>query len=48
MTKNSDGYRSVERREPWTSPAIRTIVPVDRTRGGGGDLNDQDDTFYVS
>jgi hypothetical protein len=35
-------------RQPWTTPAVRTVIPVDRTRGGAFDLNDQDDLFYHS
>jgi hypothetical protein len=36
-----------ERRE-WSTPKIGLIAPVERTRGGGGDVDDQDDFWYVS
>ena len=32
--------------EEWSAPAVKTIVPLDRTRGGAGVVDDQDDTFY--
>ena len=33
----------------WSIPRINAIVPVERgTRGGFGDVNDQDDIWYVS
>ena len=34
------------KREEWSVPAIRSVVPLAHTRGGGGDINDQDDVFY--
>ena len=30
----------------WTKPVLRTSVPVSRSRGGGGDVDNQDDIFY--
>jgi hypothetical protein len=35
-----------DKRDEWTVPEIRQIVPSSRTAGGGGDKNDQDDIFY--
>ena len=35
-------------RMEWSTPEIRAIVPVERTRGGAFDVNDQDDFWYVS
>lgn len=30
----------------WKTPTLRMVVPARRTRGGVGDLNDQDDIWY--
>lgn len=30
----------------WKTPKLRMVVPARRTRGGVGDLNDQDDVWY--
>lgn len=30
----------------WAKPEIRAVVPVDRTRGGAFNKEDQDDIFY--
>ena len=35
------------KREEWSAPAIRSVVPLTHTRGGIGDVDDQDDAFYV-
>lgn len=43
MTKS----KAAERRE-WKTPTLRMVAPARRTRGGGGDINDQDDIFYTS
>ena len=42
---NYDGRKS--QREEWSAPAIRSVVPLTHTRGGIGDIDDQDDAFYV-
>lgn len=34
------------RRAAWTAPVIRSVIPLSHTRGGGGDIQDQDDAFY--
>ncbi len=34
------------KREEWSAPAIRSVVPLAHTRGGLGDIQDQDDAFY--
>ena len=33
-------------RKDWKAPELRSIVPLRRTAGGIGDLNDQDTVFY--
>lgn len=33
-------------RKTWTKPEVGMPVPVERTRGGIGDPDDQDDVFY--
>lgn len=33
-------------RKRWSAPSVRSVVPVRRTQGGGGNRNDQDDGFY--
>jgi len=41
--------KTVETRTPrkdWRKPELRSVIPAERTRGGGGDAEDQDDTFY--
>ncbi|MEL7690799.1 hypothetical protein [Citromicrobium bathyomarinum] len=35
------------KRAEWSAPAIRNVVPLTHTRGGIGDVDDQDDLFYV-
>lgn len=36
-----------ETRKTWQKPALRSVSPARDTRGGLGDLNDQDDTWYT-
>ncbi|HVH49382.1 MAG TPA: hypothetical protein VM760_05830 [Sphingomicrobium sp.] len=33
-------------RKDWKAPELRSVVPLRRTAGGIGDLNDQDTVFY--
>ena len=33
-------------RKDWKVPELRSVVPLGRTAGGIGDLNDQDTVFY--
>ncbi len=33
--------------EIWTTPVIRSVIPVEHTRGGFGDVQDQDDVHYT-
>jgi hypothetical protein len=35
-------------KERWTPPVVRETIPARKTAGGGGDINDQDDIFYVT
>lgn len=32
----------------WSAPVIRETIPVRQTAGGFGNINNQDDTFYVT
>ena len=41
---NKDGRTS--KREAWSAPAIRSVIPLSHTRGGPFDVNDQDDLNY--
>jgi hypothetical protein len=38
--------QEVEKRDEWTVPEIRQIVPSSRTAGGPFAKNNQDDAFY--
>jgi len=33
-------------RKDWKAPELRSIVPLRRTAGGIGNVNDQDTVFY--
>lgn len=43
MTKT---FETQAPRKDWKRPELRSVVPASRTRGGGGDANDQDDVRY--
>ena len=45
MTQKSP-LRPDDAQKPWSTPQLRSVVPVGRTRGGAGPQNDQDDAFY--
>ena len=36
------------RRRPWAAPQIVTVVPVDRTQGGGPPLGVENGSYSVS
>lgn len=41
--------KAVEQQAPrkdWKKPELRAVTPAARTRGGGGNANDQDDVWY--
>jgi hypothetical protein len=38
--------RRSDDRKPWSTPQLRSVIPAHQTRGGGGDIADQDDTLY--
>ena len=35
-------------KQEWIVPVIRESIPVRQTAGGAGNVNNQDDTFYVT
>jgi hypothetical protein len=39
--------KSNESRKVWKKPEIREVSPAQKTAGGAGDLNDQDDIWYT-
>lgn len=45
MNKQNEKQGTDQRRQ-WKQPTLRSVVPATRTRGGGGNANDQDDIFY--
>lgn len=46
MTEMNDAESHRQGRKAWSKPEIRAVITVDRTRGGFGGLQDQDDLFY--
>ena len=45
MSSTGNGRRAGARKA-WTKPELVMPVPIERTRGGIGPANDQDDVFY--
>lgn len=46
--ENQASGGEISERQEWTAPVIRETIPVRHTAGGGGDINNQDDIFYVT
>ena len=47
MSRTANGRNEIARKA-WTKPEFVMPLPIDRTRGGGGAINDQDDIFYAT